>query len=680
MSRLSKWRAFPTWREHWTSLDGVPELLNATDAVLQRRMRGNQRLPQWDTPADADRLALGIAALRAWANGEPPKQVDKHPEIIRQIHAAVSSTLHATMWPRWLFLERAFFDASETGDLLFAALVLRTMCEEVQRLHALDLNVNELAELAGSRDAGKHDRLKLFLSVAWTSLDELPSVMVYEGTGWPKLKLIADSMPALESARGALNSYVHPNYGSHITALFPERASGARLLLDAVLVLYEAFFALSWAEQPIAGRSRPSGIGPLQSWTRSVRQLRSHTLPELRRTAANSALVEILKAPALTEWLTAKRDDLADMLRDPDMAPLLGDLPRVPSGGGASGEASNYRMWDGARAIDVLHLSSARRAEQLLVGEFPSGAPDPSDQVRWLKFNAMSLQLAMLIDGVKAAAFKAQLVRQVAQGNCLGAWLCVRSLIEHRALAVWLPNQIGSALDALAADLEATAPLPEIASEVSQPLANFLAGQAKKSKEDHRAWVMEEQGGLRTAWLNLKNIVGAAFSQEDRFHALYALSSAVLHGRYARGCDLMIDAAQTRSQANCLGLLILERLCSRDEEMDHLSTALTHWVRLEHAADFGGTLAASSDVMAKQAFGNVAGTLRLGIDYSGLGTADSPFCIEEHLQFHHASYALLRQIGVDPAQSSRILDYDSAGRLCDHWSSSGREYWFRLRL
>ena len=56
----------------------------------------------------------------------------------------------------------------------------------------------------------------------------------------------------------------------------------------------------------------------------------------------------------------------------------------------------------------------------------------------------------MLLDQVKAAAFKAQLIRQITQGNSLGALLCVRSLIEHRALAAWLPQEVGVSLDTLA--------------------------------------------------------------------------------------------------------------------------------------------------------------------------------------------------------------------------------------
>ena len=125
-------------------------------------------------------------------------------------------------------------------------------------------------------------------------------------------------------------------------------------------------------------------------------------------------------------------------------------------------------------------------------------------------------------------------------------------------------------------------------------------------------------------------------------------------------------------------LLVLERLCSRDEEMDHLALALRQSVQLDHAASFGGTPAAATDVMAKQTFGLIEGYLVQNIDYSGEGTRESPFKPGAHLQFHQVSYELLAQLGVDVADCPRVLDHDVAGRRCDRWQASDRDYWFQI--
>jgi hypothetical protein len=82
--------------------------------------------------------------------------------------------------------------------------------------------------------------------------------------------------------------------------------------------------------------------------------------------------------------------------------------------------------------------------------------------------------------------------------------------------------------------------------------------------------------------------------------------------------------------------------------------------------------------MAKQAFGLINQTLSLGVDYTGEGTADNPFRFGSHLQFYDASYALLKQMGVDVVSSPRIPDKDAVGRLCDRWRADDRDYWFLL--
>ena len=129
------------------------------------------------------------------------------------------------------------------------------------RLHALDVDVDRLAMLAESSAAADQDRVKQFVSFAWASLAGLPEETILKGSGWPSLKSKARGMPRLEKARAALNSYVHPNYGNDIAALSPERGSAARILLEAIVEIYEAFFALSWSEKQITGTTLPLGVG-----------------------------------------------------------------------------------------------------------------------------------------------------------------------------------------------------------------------------------------------------------------------------------------------------------------------------------------------------------------------------------------------------------------------------------
>jgi hypothetical protein len=133
-------------------------------------------------------------------------------------------------------------------------------------------------------------------------------------------------------------------------------------------------------------------------------------------------------------------------------------------------------------------------------------------------------------------------------------------------------------------------------------------------------------------------------------------------------------------QARRVGLLVLERLCGWDDDMDHLSKAAVQSVRLDHAAAFGGASQAVTDSIAQQVFGLSKGELQPGVDYTGEGTIDSPFCINRHLEYYRTSHALLAQLGVDMTTFRRSLDRDAAGRMCDRWSTSDRDYWFQTRM
>ena len=226
--------AFPSWRDHWAKREGLAPLLAEADKALRRRAKGNHRLPPLPNFDDGE-AGTAVLAMRAWAGGEPPRNPSDRPRIARRIRNVLRSIWPAVLWPRWLFLEQAFLDGSASGDLLFTALTLRTMCEEVQRLLALDLSAESLAALAASDRIEDRNRVQTHFSVAWTSLAQLPNDMLWEGEGWPSLKELNAHRPELEGARAKLNSYVHPNYGSHVAALFPERAEAARVVSRLVV-------------------------------------------------------------------------------------------------------------------------------------------------------------------------------------------------------------------------------------------------------------------------------------------------------------------------------------------------------------------------------------------------------------------------------------------------------------
>jgi hypothetical protein len=89
---------------------------------------------------------------------------------------------------------------------------------------------------------------------------------------------------------------------------------------------------------------------------------------------------------------------------------------------------------------------------------------------------------------------------------------------------------------------------------------------------------------------------------------------------------------------------------------------------------------AATDRIAQEVFGLAGNKLLPGVDYTGEGTADSPFCINSHLEYYRTSHALLAQLGVDMTTFLQSLGRDATGRLCDRWSTQDREYWFQTRI
>jgi hypothetical protein len=155
----------------------------------------------------------------------------------------------------------------------------------------------------------------LFLQMARANLDAPQDHRHFDPTSWSDLDCTVSSSPRLQSAKQALNDYVHPNYGSHTAALFPERATAARILLEGLIAAYEEFFALSWAEQPLTGPGTPLDVAPLKSWPQTVRRFTKKVVPQVK----NQTLCAIESGQAVSEvqnvgdghsavaWLTTKQ-------------------------------------------------------------------------------------------------------------------------------------------------------------------------------------------------------------------------------------------------------------------------------------------------------------------------------------------------------------------------------------
>jgi hypothetical protein len=292
-----------------------------------------------------------------------------------------------------------------------------------------------------------------------------------------------------------------------------------------------------------------------------------------------------------------------------------------------------------------------------------------------LHFVALALQLANALNDVKVASFKAQLVRQIVSSNPLGILLCMRSLLEHRAVYEWLVNRLESQWMEIGKRVKPTGNLPTQSTKMEDALAKFLSGTMGSAKNE-LPWTKQEVCGRWTVHLSLPDVVNRAFESADRFRHVYDIASAALHGRIYRGIDLLAQNTRNGLSLAPLGVLVLEWLCDPNERMDLIAQAFILNTNIEHAASQGGTAAASSEAQVQGAFGHFDGKLKPGRDYTGDGSREKPFRFQPRLQFHQASYKLLQQLGIEftGRQPIRVAD----GRFCDCYQAADREWWFIL--
>jgi hypothetical protein len=660
-------KLFTTWREAWCKHADIAELLREAETLIARRSNGSHKYPILPDAAFAH-AENAAEAMGLWLDGKlPPPEVGPVGEVARSLYNYTWPMLQAAAWPRWLLLEQAFQDASDTGDLQFAALTLRTMCEEIERQRPLDIDQSRFVSLAVSNLADDQERFVAILKCVRASIVPLAKdALDLPNSDGRTDKLAPDT--DLDCARASLNDYVHPNYGSQVVALYPERTTAARILLTAVVVVYRAFFALSWSEQPLGGGSRPVPVQHL-SWSRATRDVVSRILPAARD------LVRELEIPSALDWLTQPHDAAMSVLESPEATKLLDTLPEAAKI--ADLTIAGNGPWTGAAPNALLNLALARRSESLLTREFPNGAPPVQETDRWFSFLARAIELVLLVNEVKEASFKSQLVRQLAQRNALAIELCVRSLIEHRAAVAILPERLARKWIETARRIQPGASVPLSIQDMDNAITKLLAGR-RNSAEPLLPFATREDGKPITVSISLPALVDDAFGEFSPISKYYDVASAAIHGRIQRGKELLRDRSRSEATRSCLtGLIILDWICHSGEQKEYWFPAMQIMMNAKHAARQNGKVDPQDRRKVRQVMGAYEGNLKPGKDYTGDGTKASPILFRDHLLYYSAIRQLLQQINIDPA-GPQVLDRDDHGRLCDRYSGQARDWWFAI--
>lgn len=658
---------FPRWTICFRENPRIAPRLERIAEIRSKRAQGNQELPHvrlndlfWRCYELYPRLRIANTSLAG------RELYDTHFACV----ALFTLVALRTFWARWLYLERAFESASRTGDLLFGAIVLRTMAEDVWALHELNCLGNQINPNVATHTADDFARLCRLGDLLWSRFlppsREFPSqipLQPFDGQEYEQLKRTFQS----------LNDYVHPNYGSHLLALFPERARALEVLLDAYIEVYNAFFRLPWAE---SGVEKPSTALPpivTRPLSEEIDRFLNSLLPEIQKHRADRGLAaaDDDPAPHLRRSLMNIRQEDYELLWQvvPDWFEPLRPLAYCIVGRTASDRElceSMQRLDDIGIATlpySLLGLAGARRLAAEFEQLFPSGRPDPQqDFPQWLRFFVKGIEFILTITTYKMDAMQWAIIRQLNDRNPVGSILAMRSLIEHYAVTVYIGERLTKSWHKVAQKGSRGGLDREELLKLEEHIARFLAG-TKGTIEDATWWKQEWEGlGLDKA-MNLRGATEQGLRQ-DVLGYLYNFGSDVIHGRKARGIELCPPTDTAYIKANLSrSVMALDLLASPNYIIGLLGQSHNMLQQMKTLHQALVQPDGEPSRIISRAFSSMTGELRRGVHYSGSGTFQDPFLFSPGVEYITAFYKLCGQLGLD--MGKRKLIRSTEGRFLD---------------
>ena len=170
---------FPEWRKKWSSDPDCAQLIRRADELITRRRLGNQHFPA-PLNDESSRLAAAMAGIAAVLREFDQVNSEEHHAALLLFVSELNSANSASLWPRWLCLEDCLRTAWASRDILFAALTMRTMCEELQRMHSLSA-ANEAISSVGQQNSAETRALKDALSFLVNNFYQLDSATILNG-------------------------------------------------------------------------------------------------------------------------------------------------------------------------------------------------------------------------------------------------------------------------------------------------------------------------------------------------------------------------------------------------------------------------------------------------------------------------------------------------------------------
>jgi hypothetical protein len=652
-------------------------MLERLDSLRSRRLQGNHKIPKFSMAMDlAKQRQIFDKIETSLSSGVAPDV-----EQVHQWKKELESVLHLERWGRYLHLEHSLEIASRSGDLLFAALLLRSMGEETLRLLVLEYPVESpYLSFKNSTDA-----LTAWLAGAFIALEPLvrshDHSIKKEEHHYFQLALASEADSPLKQITRSLNDYVHPNFGSHVLAIFPEQSASSKLLIEAAIGIYEAFLSMGWASSPLQIEGQALDDPYLTSLPKIAWRLENRIIPEIQKVIAPKS--NSVSTPSFLEWLKNCNHSKQAFLENDAANGLLASLKPLAQGIEGSQHQDIKTLFSQAlvnntfplrfRGVSLLlNLSTARTADEVLTSASEKlESPMVIGSSEWFNFVAYALHLALSTTILKIELLVAQAGFQIASQNQMGAVLCARSILEHQAAVLWLIDRLETSWDEISKRVCKGTLSENHLRKIDKGLADFLTG-SKGSQEQTRQW----SDGWETTGkhnLNLLSTVDVALGKDTPKRKVYDITSAMVHGRLMRGLEILSLQPSDRKYLchNLLRALVAaEEVCNTDNSMSIQSRSIRISMRLQNVSN-GLGLAEHSQASLERAFLNTK--FKPGRHYLGSGTQEDPIRFKDGILYHEAFYKLCSELGVD---STKRRSDVVGGKLADIVEDGDRVIYF----
>ncbi len=575
---------------------------------------------------------------------------------------AINPVLEIERWGRWLHLERAFQVASRSGDLLFSALLLRSMGEETIRLLVLDFpSKSEYLQFRNPDSA-----FKAWLAGALVAVEPLvqshQSAIAPHTPRYFSIALGEKANSSIKDVNKSLNDYVHPNFGSHVLGCFPEESNGITAILSAAVSIYSAFLSMAWAREQVRADGNPLPETYLTQMPNLQWRIEQRVLKRIRDVLSVPESKDKLDASSFFEWLR-QSDGLSESesaaLVDEDflsnLQPLLPTDTQIKAQNATAAlirSAKHYEFPLRYRGVSVLRSwSIARRADEYLAGQrSDSNGKLELGTAEWLRFTAYALHLSISTSLLKLDLLIGQTAFQVASSNPLGAVFCARSILEILASINWLVDRLESSWEEIVRQVRDGSFNSVALEQIDSDLALFLTG-SKGSLEQHRDW-----GG---SWsvsgkaLPILEVVNKSFGDRADIRKIYDITSAMIHGRLMRGVEILSTEISSKNYlANLFrGICVADLACDDDTQMSLRSRAARMSLRLKSLEAAIDGEASSPEALERATLS--MDSLHVERHFSGTGSKDDPIKFVDGIPYYEAFYRYCSQFSLD-ANKRRI--------------------------